>query len=476
MKVVRNFSYLTIGRVLSMVFGIFTTMKIAKVLAPESFGLFSFLLVQEQLLLNISDLGMRNVIIRTISRDSNQTKDIFVNGVILKLIVSVLMSIIYIIYNSISGALTTEQLALLITVSFFDCVVSLIESIFFGYENMLNPSIINLAFRIIWFIIIIFIFNSSMSVTTLFSLYVVLIIMKLMVSSYFMVRLKLLNGRIIRFSESAKTLISQSWPYFSLILIQLPINYISNNFLEINSSKSEIAYFNLSNQLIGPVNMIMTFALASIFPNIAKLWTNDKNRFNRVISNGFNAFMMISLFLCISFTLFAKEIIQVLFSNTYLPAVKVCQLQVWYTFLMSINSLIGTIWGATNNEKLFFKAGIINAAISTPLLYFGSKYGAIGLSYAYVGSFALFEFYLWYVFKKSKTVTIKKDWLLWSIAIVAFIVFYFLMGTVPLIYRSLSFLLIITLGYLFARKLREVFKHESDNEILIRKVNNTRME
>jgi O-antigen/teichoic acid export membrane protein len=115
---------------------------------------------------------------------------------------------------------------------------------------------------------------------------------------------------------------------------------------------------------------------------------------------------------------------------------------------MGTNSLIGTIWGATNNEKKFVKSTFINVCISAPLLYIGSKYGALGLSYGYVVSFALFEIYLWRDFKKSVSMKLPEDKILWLIALSLFLVSYFVLNQVNWIWKSgLSILIISGLSY-----------------------------
>ena len=71
------------------------------------------------------------------------------------------------------------------------------------------------------------------------------------------------------------------------------------------------------------------------------------------------------------------------------------------------------------------------------MLYFGSYYGAIGLSYGYVVSFAVFEIYLWIKFRKALNVKIDADGLLWLLAIGFFLVSYFIPVDLGFMYRLL---------------------------------------
>jgi len=232
----------------------------------------------------------------------------------------------------------------------------------------------------------------------------------------------------------------------------MPINYFSNNFLDINSTQAELGYFNLAQKLMMPITLIMGFALSAIFPNLSSLWAKDKEKFYHYITTGMKYFILLSLIMCFMFTIFAREIVVTLFTDEYLPAIKVCQLQIWFVFLMSVNSSVGTIWASTNKEKLIFKTGVINALISTPMLFFGSRYGALGLSYGYVISFTIFEFYLWHKFKTSENIKIKDDLLIWFAVIALFFVSYLIPQETSILYRIPLALFILSMAGVYIYK------------------------
>jgi O-antigen/teichoic acid export membrane protein len=206
----------------------------------------------------------------------------------------------------------------------------------------------------------------------------------------------------------------------------LPFSMLSNNFLDINSKVEQIGYFNLSQKLIGPVSLLIDIGLAAIFPNLSALWAKDENQFNSYVAIGFKYFMLLALILCFLFTLFAGDLVRLLFSAKYLPAIKVSQLQIWYLFLTTVDSLMGTILGAINKEKTILRFGIYKALFCTPFLYYGSKYGALGLSLGYVVSLAFFQVYLWNGFKKAMNVKINQIGVLWGASIVLFLISYFI--------------------------------------------------
>ena len=290
---------------------------------------------------------------------------------------------------------------------------------------MKSPSIINLVTTIIWAIIIFVLPEKYFTLKSLLIIQLTLSILKLVYFYFVLLKKNILIGETQNFFISFRRILKESLPYFLLVLVMFPVISLSNNFLEINSDKKEIAYFNLAQKFTGPVSIVFSFALSSIFPNLSVLWIDNEKKFKKIIKNGIGLFILSGIFLCFCFTMFTREIVNILFTENYSSSIPVCQLQIWFLFLMSINSLIGTIWSSINQEKRMLKTSVINAIISIPFLFFGSYFGAIGLSYGYIISFSIFEIYLWIEFKKTIKLQLSNDLIIWLIAIFSFLFSFF---------------------------------------------------
>lgn len=450
-KIFKNFSYLTVGNSIAQAISLFTVIKITHVLVPDEYGLFSFLTVQGMLLLVLADLGIKNIVVRTIARDPSRAKDLVFNGIFLKSGSLFFLALLYILYNYFFGSLKLSQLLLIFAFSFFRCLYDLFESAFFGREEMLIPAMINLGYSVLWFSAISLLPSDYFQVTYIFVIYLLLNLFKTLSGAFFIKKKKILFGDRPNFLFSFKTLIKESWPYFVLVIIMLPLTKLSYNFLEINSTLVQVGYFNLGQKLTGPVSLVIGFALTSIFPNLSALWTKDKGKFYQYVIVGFKYFMLAILSLCFLFNLFAKDIISLLFPASYLAAVKISQLQIWYLFLSAIDSLIGTIFGAINKEKIILKYAIIKALFCTPILYISSKYGALGLAYGFVISVGIFQIYLWFLFLKTVKIKIKHSDMLWLFSLILFLLSYYFLSDLSLFYK-LFLAIIILLGsgiYLF---------------------------
>ncbi|MFC4872877.1 oligosaccharide flippase family protein [Negadavirga shengliensis] len=451
-KVFKNFSYLTIGSVLSQLISLLTVLKITKVLHPDDYGLYTFMIAQGTLLLTIGDLGIRNIVIRSIARDPNRTNDLVFNGAILRMLALTLLSAIYLVYNYYLGNLNIQELVFVFSFALISCFGKLFETAFLGHQKMLTPSLINLGFSVSWFLCVYLLPASNMTVEFLFYSFLGINLLKNAAFYFSLQRQHLLKGKVLGFWHSSQKLLKESWPYFALVLVMLPFTKLSNNFLDINSSIEQIGFFNLSERLTGPVSFVLDFALVAIFPNLSALWVSNKVQFRNFVREGFKYYMLLGMILCFLFTLYAKELFGLLFPENYMPAVMVCQLQIWYLYLTSIDSLIGTILGATNNEKKILKLGIVNSLFSTPILYISSSYGALGLASGMVISFSCFQFYLWYLFGKTLKIKVEDKGRMWIIAALLFVFSYFIAGNFDFVYKVLFGLLSIAgTGFYFSR-------------------------
>lgn len=456
-KVFKNFSYLTIGSGIAQLISLFTILKITRLLAPDDYGVFTFMVMQGTLLYTIGDLGIRNIVIRSIARDPERTNDLVLNGAVLRAGAVLILSILYIGYNHLFGSLDNTQLLLVFAFSLVNCFSHLFENAYLGHEKMLMPALVNLGYSISWFAAVFMMPAETFNIMALFYVFLALNTVRAIIYFVLLKFQGLLIGRVLNFWESSRKLLSESWPYFAFLLVWLPFSHFSNNFLDINSTSEEVGYFNLSQKLLGPVSLVMDFALAAIFPNLSALWAKDQERFKNILREGFQYFMLLALVLTFMFTLFARDVVNLLFPASYMPAVFVCQLQIWFLFLNAIDSFIGAVWGATDNEKVLLRLGIIFSVLATPILFYGSKFGALGLSYAYVGALAVWQFYLFYVFRKVIKVRFKKEALLWTLTVVLFLVSYFFPVDASIFYKIMLALGVLGgIAYYFLKTYKKV--------------------
>ena len=300
---------------------------------------------------------------------------------------------------------------------------------------MLPPSIITLVYSLLWFTIIYSLPSGYNNVNILILLYLIANAIKAGISIWVLKGQNLLKGARSDFLQTSKKLINEGWPYFVMILVLLPISSLSNNFLDLNSNIEEVGYFNLAQRVVAPLSLVFSIVFTAIFPNLSALWIENQQRFYHLVCFGFKYFMLFALTFCFLFNLFAHELITFLFPAKYYQTIAISKVQVWYLFLSLVNSLVGTILGAFNKEKLILRFAVISSLICTPVLFYVSQFGALGLTYGYVISFAISLVYVWHVFKKQLKLSVQHGNHIWLLAILLFLISYFLPSELPVGYK-----------------------------------------
>ena len=461
-NIFKNFSFLTISNFINQLVALVVLIKLAKIFKPEEYGLYTFMLTQCQMLVSIADIGLRNIVIRKIARNPENSKSIFFTSIKLKFLAYISVFLVYILFNCFFGSLDSTQLFLIFCLLLFNCFNNLFESLYWGFQEMITTSVLNILSSLFW---LSFVFLAPVNIISEINLFIALIIFsffKLLLYFVIVSKNKLIRGKINNFKETSIELISECWPYFSLVLLMLPSNYFSINFLDLNAGKAEVGFFNLANKLVAPIFVVINLSLSAIFPNLSILYNKSKSNFNQIVKSSFLIFGLTLISICFIFSLFFENVFELIFKSEYYSVLDISVVLIWYVFFMSINSFIGTIWGASNNEKLIFKSSLVNMLIATPILFYSSYYGSLGLAYGYLIGFFIFEVYLWSKFVKSLNLDFNNIFLFWLLALLVFIILIIIPKNLNLILKFPILILVIFVQILF-------FKTNSDIVLKLKK-------
>ena len=400
-RIVKNFSYITIGNFFSQLIVLLASIKIARKLGPADFGIYTFLIVQCMLFASLGTFGLRNIQIRSIARRPTNTRLYFSAGLSIYGVGIVFSTILLLVYSYFSSKYILNYIILvfieIIAINLWD----ISESVWYGHQRMFFPSTLLAIANSVWVTTILILPNSYFSVYNILLLYVLLHFVRSSINFISVFRANLIKGNVLELFKIIKKLIYDSFPYYINMLLALPTNYLTNNFLEINSNSKELGYFNTNKRISQPLNLVIGLALAAVFPNISAMWVNDKEKFNKVIRNGFGLAILLFGYLSATISVFRTDIVLLLFGKEFLTVSEVVMYQIWFISIFGLFSLIGVVWGATDNQKLIAKFGFLNSLFVTPFLWIGSKLGAVGLSQSYLGSYIVFSPFLWWHFKNT---------------------------------------------------------------------------
>lgn len=385
-KILKNFSVLTASNAATQFLLIFTSIKIARSLDPVLFGTYNLLQLHVSIFVVVASLGVRNILIRSIARNKNIIKRVFFFALIIRAVGVLLAFILFGTYFIVEKQYDDLLFYLVLQCILSSLLFDLFESVAFGVEKMEFSGIINLLSAFCWLITILLIPKSQLSLPLIFGLFVLFNTIKTLVYFFSIYKLEFIKNfkdehfSKVQFIEFSK----ECFPYYYLALFTLLSNQIPILFLEYRSGVEQIGYFNIASKILMPINLVLTTALAAIFPNLSRLFIANYHQF---IKNVKIIFILISVF-CIAgafgVTLFRKEVIYLLYGQKYSSSGLVLGYQCWYIAIYSLVCLIGTILGAINRQKELSYLSIVSTLIQVPILWYGSKYGAQYLSAAFL--------------------------------------------------------------------------------------------
>jgi O-antigen/teichoic acid export membrane protein len=403
-KIIRNFSVLSGTNILIQLIGIISSIRMARQLEPAGYGLMNLVTTQAGLFGMIAAFGLRLVIIRNIARRRSDARYYYRMITKIRLFTTIIAIIIAIGYNilssekSLSFSLQIAVLISIIIVSTWDSI----ETVAFGLEKMEASGIINLVFSITWVIALYSTPDRYCTVTTL--LYISILNQAIKTLVYFLwfkintLTYYMNNNSITSFEY--KSLIKQSIPYFILAIFTAIQNQIPILFLQFNSTIEQIGIFSLGSRVLSPLQFFLFTLLTALFPMFSRLANENKELFVIRVKSLLNILVTIGCLGCIGFYLFSDDVVYLLYGEDYSDSAKMILIQCWYTVFFIIFSVIGTVLSAFDKQNLLATLSVIYAIIATPIFFFGSKYGATGLSWAFLTAALMNMTYHWIVFRK----------------------------------------------------------------------------
>lgn len=463
-KIIKNFSVLTGTNILIQALSIFSSIRLARQLQPEGYGIFNLISLQASIFSIIACYGLRLVVIRHIARKKDDARRAFVILSQIRLVTTTIALILVFLYNlaygqqSLSTPLVIGVMFLILFQTFWDTT----ESVFFGFEKMQVSGLINLIFTIIWIAEIYLIPNNKFTVETLTCAFLINQGLKSLIYYVWMhksILIKMPSHTFTNYTEHID-FIKQSNFFFVLAIFSSIQNQMPILLLQFNSTVDQIGLFNLGNRILSPLQMMLNLLLAALFPMLSRLAVDNKPLFAKRVKSLMNIIILSGILGSVLFALFSNDIVYLLYGEAYKTSARVILIQCWFTVLFAIYCTIGSILSALDKQKLLSRLSIIYATTAFPIFFIGTKYGAIGLAWAFVIAAFINMTYHWVIFRNLLDKNVS---LLYSISIFSVIgVLSFYTGFYEIKFSFLIRLLLAVLlsllfiGYIYKFELKKI--------------------
>lgn len=410
---------------------------VARLLEPENFGIYALVLTYISVFYAISSLGLNQLTIRSVARDQSNSIHYLKLSMSLRIIGFVIAAILFSVYCYVFVLNYPTLIILLILAGIFlENVWNGLQNIAFGMQHMEWNSIVNVSSSLLLLIIYLILPKSLFIVSFIFFLHIVILCLKdvgyyISLKKSFLLRETTKNQCLT--TKEMKSFLKESFPFYVLTLLGLFTNQFPTLFLEHNSGVESVAYFSTANKLLLPLTIFLNTAISAFFPNQSQLYNSDRCRFGKQTVRVIWIVTIIGILISFVISAFRQEFVFLLYGDSYQSTADVMAWQCWYLVMYAIFCFNGSTLGAADAQRKLSMCSIVYAIVSTPILYFSSRYGANGLSIGYVVASIINIMYIFPVLKK-----VLNNALTWRFYFTYMVIFILSLGVSMSISQSLS--------------------------------------
>lgn len=365
---------------------------IARYLGPTKFGLLSFATAYTGIFGTFTALGLQNIVIRDLIREPELAGVTLGTTAFLQLMsgfIAYIFCIILIFYLRPSDSLTHIIVSILGSIMLFKCgeiAVYWFESLVQSKYTILVQNIIFIFFVLIKVVLI-------QQKASMISFVWATLAEAIIVSSFLLFVMFRIGNFSFKLSISinrAKNLLLDCWPLiFSSIAISINMK-IDQIMLGQMIGDQSVGIFSAAVRISEVWYFTIGIIMSSIFPILTKIHSTNKNHIHKKWIFLYRIMFIFSLIISIIFTLFASQLVEILFGHNYSESVLILKVHVW----AGINVAIGSVWSywilLENKLKISLYGQIIAAILNIACnLILIPKFGALGSAIATLISYTI---------------------------------------------------------------------------------------
>lgn len=394
-KVYKNWFFLLFSDVSNSIFQFIIFIVLARKLSPEGYGNFNTVLSIVALFSTFAiGLGTNHVVIRELAVKPKATKKLVKKVFPLRLISYVLTIIALVIYETYVVVEKPVIIIFAIILIFATAAWDFGESIAFGHFVTKYTMYFNIGISAVWMIGILLIPEGIMNYTIILLMYTVLYLLRGIL--YFILSYKKFAvPNTDDESVSTKRIFKMSIPYFWMRSIGSFTDQIPILVLKSVGGAAQVGFYSVGNKLILPITLAINTGLRAMFPYLTKLHSDNKEEFNKKLSESFIIIMLFGGTIAALVVSVGVWIIPLLLGESYKSSIEVLNYLVWYGVVLCFDSLLSTVLSSTYRQKMLAIITTIDIIIILPMLYFGAQNGAVGLAFMrMIGSIILILYHI----------------------------------------------------------------------------------
>lgn len=388
--------------------GLFLSILFARILGPEDFGKFNYILSFTSLFMPLFALGIGNLVLREFAKEPNNIPDIiytciasrFLSGLIVTIITCVGL---YYFYN------TSWKFQLLTIL-----LISNIFNAFEVYERWFQHKSLN-KYCVLWRISCFILFSLIKLYLILsypnFTFLLVVVALEVIVknSGYHFLYRKL-NSQIRKGDfkkQKFLDIFSQSkYLIFSALaaVIYLKIDILM---LEYMIGGESVGVYSVAAKLSEIWYVLPQILITAVSPKLIALAKNNKEYYLIILQKGFDYLFFLALCICVCVYFISPWFIDLLYGDNYSEASAIIRVHIFASLFIYMRALL-SLWLVSEKYAEFSLFSQVSGAVSNIILnlILIPMYGAMGAAVATLISYSVTSYFCLFIFKRTRRIGI----------------------------------------------------------------------
>ena len=366
-KIIKNASWIVIGKTAQSVLGFIVGMLTARYLGPSNYGIINYAASLVAFVVPIMNLGFSNILVQEIVLDKSNEGKILGSSILLSLVSSLACMIGIFVAASIlnPGERETIIVCVLYSILLIFQAADLIQYWFQANYLSKYSSIVSLcAYGIVSaYKIFLLATNKSVywfAVSNAFDYMLISVLLLILYSR--------LGGGKLSFSwNTAKALFSKSKHYIVSSLMVTIFAQTDKIMLKLMIDETATGYYAAAVVCAAVTGFIFSAIIDSFRPTIFESKKQSEEKYERNMSRLYCIVFYLSLIQCIGITVFAELMIKILYGEDFVSAVNPLRVVVWYTTYAYFGS-IRNIWILAENKQQYLWIINLSGALANVLL------------------------------------------------------------------------------------------------------------
>ena len=344
-KVFRNLYWAVLGKVVTLLGGLFVGILVARYLGPEQYGLMSYVISYVSLFQIFASFGMEGIEVREMSKDGVDVNLILGTVFRIKLILAII-TVILVIGTALIFETSSFTIFLIVIYSFsiilnrFSVIRSYFTAIVWNeyiVKTEISRTILGAIIKIILLLC-----KAPLWTFVVASVFDIVLLSAGYILAY---QTKIAPMSLWKYDRNiAKYFLKQSFPLMlsgaAVVIYQRIDQVMIGNMID----KEAVGQFSVATRFVEVLIFVPTIIAQTITPVLVKLWNqSDKNLYKQRVQLFMNVTIWGCLLLALFVFIFSDKLIIYTFGREYIPAIALLQVMVFKTFGIALAATSGQI-------------------------------------------------------------------------------------------------------------------------------------